>query len=58
MGSFALIQPGVPAVPNQLTSFYASLHQEALEGVAAQQPELLQAQQTYAKDNSNKPTQM
>lgn len=50
MGSFALIQPGVPTVPNELTPFHSSLQQKALKGIAAQEPELLQAQQTYHND--------
>ena len=44
--SFALIQPGVPAVPHQLTPLHPLLHQEALEGIVAQDSELLQTQQT------------
>ena len=44
--SFALIQPGVSAVPHQLTPLHPLLHQEALEGIVAQDPELLQTQQT------------
>lgn len=39
--SFALVQPGVSAVPHQLTPFHPSLHQEALEGIIAQKPEFL-----------------
>jgi len=39
--SFALVEPGVPAVPHQLTSFHPSLQQKALEGVIAEKPELL-----------------
>lgn len=39
--SFALIQPCVSAVPHQLTPLYSSLHQEALEGIIAQELELL-----------------
>lgn len=45
MCSFALVEPGVSAVPHQLTPFHPSLKQEALEGITAQQPELLQTQQ-------------
>lgn len=37
----ALVQPGVSAVPHQLTPFHPSLHQEALEGIITQKPELL-----------------
>lgn len=44
--ALALVQPGVSAVPHQLTPLHSPLHQEALEGVAAQEPELVQAQQT------------
>jgi len=40
MCSFALIQPGVSAVPQQLTLLHPSLQQEALEGVIAQKLEL------------------
>lgn len=39
--SFALIKPRVPAVPHQLTPLHSSLHQETLEGIIAQEPELL-----------------
>lgn len=41
VSSFALVQPGVSAVPHQLTPFHPSLQQEALEGIIAQKPELL-----------------
>lgn len=41
VSSFALVQPGVSAVPHQLTPFHPSLQQEALEGITAQKPELL-----------------
>lgn len=41
MCSFALIQPGVSAVPHQLTPLHASLQQEALEGIIAQKLKLV-----------------
>lgn len=48
MSSFALVEPRVSAVSHQLTPFDPSLQQEALKGVAAQKPELLQTQQSCA----------
>lgn len=46
VGSFSLVQPRVSAVPHQLAPLYSSLHQKTLECVIAQEPELLQTQQT------------
>lgn len=48
MSSFALVEPRVSAVSHQLTPLDPSLQQEALKGVAAQKPELLQTQQSCA----------
>lgn len=48
VSSFALVEPRVSAVSHQLTPLDPSLQQEALKGVAAQKPELLQTQQSCA----------